>query len=181
MGFVDILKKSYPFLTVAASMVPGGNIATSILGQVLKLKTGASLDDAAQAVINAPPEIRLQLQQEENRHAEVIKQMGIADAQEYERLAVTDRADARAREIAVKDKTPARLAWTVVVFGFLLCGFLVSHRSTILDNAAMATMAGTILGYVMGDMKTIMAYYFGGSPGGTSAEGSEKEKPQQVK
>lgn len=165
MGFTDVLKKAYPFLTIAASAVPGGNIATSVLGQVLKLNKGATLDDAAQAVINAPPEIRVQLQQEENRHAEVMKQMGIADAQEYERLAVTDRADARAREVAVKDKTPSRLAWTIVIAGLILSAFLVSNHSSIMKDSTIAGFAGTVIGYIYGEMKQITNYYFGSSSG----------------
>lgn len=94
MGFNDVMKKAFPFLSIAASMVPGGNVAVTALGKILNLKDGATLDDAGMALLNATPEQRLALQQEENRHKEVVQQMGITSAVQYEQIAAGDRASA---------------------------------------------------------------------------------------
>src|SRR4051794_16502498 len=48
----DFLKKAFPYLTIAASAVPGGNVATTMLGKILNLKDGATLDDAGLAAMN---------------------------------------------------------------------------------------------------------------------------------
>lgn len=166
MSFTDVLKKAYPFLTIAASMVPGGNIATSVLGQVLKLKQGDTLDAAGIAALNAPPEVKAQLQAEENRHSEAVQQMGIQSAEEYERIATADRADARNREIQVRDSTPKLIAASVLVAAIAVesyTAWAVFHRVTFSNDGAV--IIGRILGMLDTSVGLILAYYFGSSAG----------------
>lgn len=162
----DFLKKAFPYLTIAASAVPGGDLAMSTLGQILKVQPApgakdVTWEDMGNALINATPEQRLALQQEENRHTEVMQQMGINSAEEFERVSAGDRDSARKREMSVKDKVPAILA-IVVTVGFFASLWWVfihgvkpeSHDLAILE---LQTLATAWVG--------IIAYYFGSSAG----------------
>jgi hypothetical protein len=160
MAFTDVLKKAYPFLSAAASLVPGGNIAATALGQILNLKSGATLDDAGLALMTATPEQRAQLQAEDNRHKEAITQMGFANAEEFERIAAADRASARDREKTVKDWMP-RVLGIGIVAGFLTAVFLIltGHAK------AESVIAGTLIGYLSAKAEGVVTYYFGSSAG----------------
>ena len=161
MSFVDVLKKAYPFLTVAAQFVPGGNIAGTVLGQVLKLKEGDTIDTAALAAINAPPEVKAQLQAEENRHQEALKAMNIQSAEEYEQLFTQDRADARQMQVATKSRTMPALAWMAVAM-LVGCIYLVGFR-TLPDTGHDAMLM--LLGAVIAIYKDVYGYFFGSSAG----------------
>jgi hypothetical protein len=160
MGFTDVLKKAYPYLTIAAQAVPGGQIATTVLGQLLKLKSGDTLDSAGIALLSAPPEVRAQLQAEENRHAEVMQQMGISSAEEFAKIAADDRASARVREEQVKDWMP-RVLGVGIVGSFVVAVFLIltGHAK------AESVIAGTLVGYLSAKAEMVASYYFGSSSG----------------
>jgi len=166
MAFTDVLKKAYPFLTVAASLVPGGNIATTALGQILKLKDGATLDDAGAAVLNAPPEVREALKAEDDRHAEVMAQMGITSAQEFEKIVAADRADARAMQTQTKAFTPGVLAY-IAVATLAFCIYMVGFRN-LPDTGHDAMMI--LLGAVVGLAKDVYGYFFGSSSGSAAKD-----------
>lgn len=93
----------------------------------------------------------------------------LADDHELEMLKENDAntADARAREIAVKDKTPMVLAYTITGGFFGLLAIMIFH---ILPNANQ-----TLLNVMVGSLGTawigIVNYYFGSSQG--SAKKSE--------
>lgn len=161
MGFTDVLKKAYPFLTAAASFVPGGNIATTAIGQILNLKSGASLDDAGIALMNATPEQRAQLQAEDNRHKEVITQMGFASAEEFEKIAAEDRASARTREMTIRDRLPAILAMFITC-GFFSVLFLAFTRGV---NEQSRDLLNIMIGTLGTAWVSVVSYYFGSSAG----------------
>lgn len=161
MAFVDVLKKAYPYLSAAASLVPGGNLATTVLGQILNLKDGATLDDAGLALMSATPEQRAQLQAEDNRHKEAILQMGFQSAEEFERIAAADRASAREREKTVKDKTPWILALSITAGFFSVLLFMLLRPIPEAGHDALLIMLGS-LGTAWAGVTT---YYFGSSAG----------------
>jgi hypothetical protein len=166
----EFLKKAWPFLTIAASAVPGGNLAMSTLGQVLNVKPadGKSVtwDDLGAAAINATPEVRAQLQAEENRHVEAMQQMGINSSEEFERMATGDRANARNREIQVRDKTPA-IGFYIITLGFF--GILIS-----LLKWSPPANSRDILNIMLGSLGTAwitaVAYFFGSSAGSAAKD-----------
>lgn len=161
MGFTDVLKKAFPFLSIAASIVPGGNIATTVLGQVLNLKSGATMDDAGLALLNATPEQRAALMAEENRHKEVMQQMGIQSAEQFEQIAAGDRASARQREMTLKDRVPSLLALLVTVGFFGVLAFMMGYSLPTQGHDALLVMLGSL-----GTAWTaVVAYYFGSSAG----------------
>lgn len=83
-------------------------------------------------------------------------------------LDVQDRASARAREMAVKDKTVATLAYVIVGTFAGVCVFLVIHPYVLpqveLSTATM-TMLGTVVGYLSAKAEQVASYYFGSSLG----------------
>jgi hypothetical protein len=161
MGFKDVLKTAFPFLVAAASAVPGGQIATTALGKILKLDPGATLDDAGAALLNAPPEVRAQLQAEENRHKEVMAQMGINSIQEYERIMAGDRASAREREMTLKDKIPAILAIGITLGFFGLLFIMLKFPPPPASEKVMDIMLGALTTAWI----AVVTYYFGSSAG----------------
>lgn len=166
MAFTDVLKKAYPFLSAAASLVPGGNLAATALGQILNLKEGSTLDDAGIALMTATPEQRAQLQAEDNRHKEAITQMGFSSAEEFERIAAADRADARQREIKTGDLTPRVLAYCILAATFLLEGIFaweVFHGHSFTSDGAI--IIGRILGTLDTSAALVIGYFYGSSAG----------------
>jgi len=161
MGFTDVFKKLYPFLATAASFVPGGNIATTAIGQILNLKAGATLDDAGVALMTATPEQRALLQAEDNRHKEVMAQMGFTSAQEFEKIAAGDRDSARDREKVVKDKMPTILGLTAVAtLLFCICLLAFFELPATGKDAILI-----LLGAVVASYKDVYGYFFGSSAG----------------
>jgi hypothetical protein len=164
MSWVDVLKKTYPFLTIGASFIPGGNIATSVLGKILNLKDGSTIDDAGQALVNATPEQRAALLAEENRHSEAMNSMGITSAVEYERLMLADRADARAMQVQTRSLMPPILA-AAAVLTMIFCLWMVGFR-TLPETGHDAVIL--LLGVVVGTVKDVYGYVFGSSAGSAS-------------
>jgi hypothetical protein len=176
----DFLKKAFPFLTIAASAVPGGNLAMSALGQILKVTPSdgkaVSWDDLGAAVINAPPEIRVALQAEENRHVEAMKQMGVNSAEEFERIAAGDRANARDREVKTGDKwTPRILAGVVLV---LYVTIQLSLLRIIIDPS-MREMVMRSMGTLDAAVGLVLGYYFGSSAGSAAKDETIKKQVGQ--
>jgi hypothetical protein len=176
----DFLKKAFPFLTIAASAVPGGNLAMSALGQILKVAPSdgkaVSWDDLGAAVINAPPEIRVALQAEENRHVEAMKQMGVNSAEEFERIAAGDRANARDREVKTGDKwTPRILAGVVLV---LYVTIQLSLLRIIIDPS-MREMVMRSMGTLDAAVGLVLGYYFGSSAGSAAKDETIKKQVGQ--
>jgi hypothetical protein len=157
----DFLKKAFPYLTIAASAVPGGNVATTVLGKILNLKDGATLDDAGLAAMNATPEQRAALQAEENRHVEAMRQLNINSAEEFDRILAGDRDSARKREMTVKDRMPAALA-IMAVLSLMFCICLMAFVK-LPDGAKDALLL--LIGFVGASYKDVYGYFFGSSSG----------------
>lgn len=161
MGFTDVMKKAYPFLTIAAQAIPGGNIVSSVIGKILQLKPGDTLETAGMALLNAPPEVRAQLQAEENRHAEVMNQMGITSAEDFEKIAAADRADARSMQVQTRSWIPGTLAIAVTIGFFGLLALTATHAPPPSSEKVLDVMTGSLgTAWIM-----VIGYYFGSSAG----------------
>lgn len=90
-----------------------------------------------------------------------LKKMGMEYDVKREELIMTDRAGARAREIAIKDKIPAVLAIGVTVGFFSLLFYLLKW--------APPTDNKDVLNIMLGSLGTawisVISYYFGASSG----------------
>lgn len=164
MSLGSFFKQAYPWLATAASIGggPAGTFAANIVGQ--KLGITNLKPENLEATINnafASPEQRLKLEQAENEFKLQMEKLGIDSAVRLEEIASADRASARAREIAIKDKLPAILAISITAGFFTLLILLVF--------ATIPAGSQTILNIMVGSLGTawigIVNYYFGSSSG----------------
>lgn len=83
-------------------------------------------------------------------------------------LDVQDRASARQREMAVKDKTVSNLAYTIIGTFSFVCLFMVVHPYVLPQfemSATQTTMLGMVVGYLSAKAEQVASYYFGSSLG----------------
>lgn len=161
---------------VLATMAP--TIATAVGGPfagmaVTQLEALFGIDpttpqDAKQAAIEqglltATPDQLLALKKLEQDFALQMEQLGITRDQ----LAYADTANARAREIALKDMTPRIIAYGVIGATFFLEGYLIIRGMPNMD-AQMAIVVGRVLGTFDTATALILSYYFGSSAGSAS-------------
>jgi hypothetical protein len=156
MSFTDkakqVLSTVAPLLTKAA-LGPFAPLADAALAAVF----GTPLGDhaaASAALEAATPEQLLALKKAENDFTVQMKTLDIAE----EKLSFDDTASARRMAVDTKDTTPRNLAYmvlggTAVAIGATLAGF------THVDSA----LAGTLIGYMISECKSIMQFYFGSS------------------
>jgi hypothetical protein len=148
----QILRTVAPLLGTAIGG-PFGALAGSALSAVLGTPEGD--DKAAEnALLTASPDALVKLKQAEMDFQVQMKQLGITE----EKLTYDDIANARAREIAVKDSTPRNLAYLIVCFtGACIAATLAGW--TKVDSA----LAGTLIGYLVAECRSTLTYYFGSS------------------
>jgi hypothetical protein len=99
-----------------------------------------------------------------------------AQAVELEKISADDRASARSREIAVRDKTPTVLA-TVSVIGFF--AILVVLVFVQLPKEAQPLLI--LIGYLGANVQQVYNYYFGSSSGSSSKTDMLKDLMQKNK
>jgi cation transport ATPase len=166
MGFTDVLKKSFPFISAAASLGgPLGTMAAGVVGKALNLdKSPAPTVDGISNVIAtalADPQQRAALIQAEQEFQKQMTELGYQHAEELEQTAAADRANARQREMTLKDKIPAALAIMVTLGFFGVLGFMLFRQVPPTGHDALLLMLGAL-----GSAWTaVVAYYFGSSAG----------------
>lgn len=159
-GAVQVIKTVAP--TIAATAA--GPFAPLVLPIVQKIfgTTDASAVNAALA--GATPAQLTELKQADAQLKEQLAQLGVQEDQ----LAYADTQSARAMNIALKDSTPAHLAW-MLVGGFIGIVVVECVTMTIWPGqwaripADAAGLMGTLLGYLAGEAKQVAAFYFGSS------------------
>lgn len=150
---LQVLKTVAPTLATAVGG-PFGALAATALS--LALGTPAGDDKAAEtALLSATPETLLALRKSEQDFAIRMRELGISE----EQLVYQDIANARSREVAVHDRTPAVLACSVTVGFFATLLFMLLHGKPDTGGDALLVM----LGALGGAWASIIAYYFGSS------------------
>lgn len=149
---LQVLRTVAPTLATAA-LGPFGPLAGGLISAALG--TAAGDDKAAEtALLTATPDQLLALTKANNDFQVQMKQLGITE----EKLTFDDIANARAREIAVKDATPRNLAYLIIGFtGLCIAATLAGW--TKVDSA----LAGTLIGYLVAESRSTLTYYFGSS------------------
>lgn len=136
-------------------------IATQVLG-----KPDASEDEVADYLAAADPQTMLKLKEVDIEFKKAMMDAGI----QLEKIAADDRNSARQREIAVRDRTPAQLAWMIIG------GFLIVSAAELVSLFAWGEqikhipsegwlLIGNVSGYLANEAKQAAAYYFGSSVG----------------
>lgn len=153
----DVVGTVAPALATALGGPLAGVAVKTIADKVLG-KADATEDEVAAAIGTASPETLLKLKQAEFEFTKSMRELDI----EVDRLAYSDRANAREREIKTGDSWTPRVIATVVIVGwFSIQWYLLEHvipqemREIIMRTLGTLDMA---LGLVLG-------YYFGSSAG----------------
>jgi len=132
---------------------PFGGLAGSFLASKLGIPSGDSKALEA-AVTSGDPDILLKLKQADQDFQAKMSELGI----ERDKLVYDDIANARAREIAVRDTTPRNLAYLIIFFtGACIAATLAGW--TKVDSA----VAGTLIGYLVAECRSTLTFYFGSS------------------
>jgi hypothetical protein len=155
-AFKNIVGAVAPVLGTALGGPMGGaaakSIATALLG-----KPDATETELEQAVKNATPEQLAQLKKLDHDFKIRMEELGL----DLERINQQAVADARAREIAVKDKIPAILAIGVTLGYFGVLGYILNFGLPPNGGDALLVM----LGALGGAWGAVITYYFGSSAG----------------
>ena len=148
----------------------GGPAGAAIGGLVAAALGTENTPDAIQAAIAMDPQAALKLASLESDNKVKLQAMLFAHADNViaadtaaVQADVADRKSAREREVAVKDNTPAMLAWVIVVASVALGAAVVTGYVS--KDPALAGIVGTVIGYVFSEAKQVLAYYFGSSSG----------------
>ena len=127
-------------------------ISSAVLG-----KEDATESELEASVATQSPDTLLKLKQADQDFKLQMQKLGV----DLERIAAEDRNSARQREIAVHDKTPAILAYSVTL------GFFTTLWYTFVKG--MPSEGGEALLIMLGSLGTawsgIIAYYYGSSAG----------------
>ncbi len=160
----DFLKKALPWIGAAAT----GNVpalvamAANQLSQSFGTNIAPTADAIVKAVQGATPEQLMAAKQADADFALKMQTLGFAHQEEIEKLAASDRADARAREVKSGDSwTPRGLAILVLVGWLVVQGFLLTH---VIDGS-MRELISRVLGTLDGALMLVLSYYFGSSAG----------------
>lgn len=152
---LQILRTVAPTLALAAGG-PFGPIAAAAIH--LALGTDPTQPASAEtALLNATPDQLLALKKAGNDFEVQMKTLGVQE----EQLAYADTANARAREIAVKDNTPKILSY-VTTFGFF--GSLAAAIYFPIPKESSA-LVFSMIGSLGTVWITQQGYYFGSSRG----------------
>lgn len=158
--FLDIAKGALGVVAPTLARAVGGPLAGQAVQMIcgaLGLTADTAPEQLASAVQNATADQLLALKKADNDFKVAMKQLDVQEDQ----LAYQDTANARGREIAVRDHTPALLAGAVVLGFFGLLGFMAFHDVPPANATALNLMIGT-LGAAVG---AVLQYYFGSSRG----------------
>lgn len=156
------LKKVVPWIGAAATgNVPAlVSLAAKTVSEVVGKDVAPELDSISAAVAGATPDQLLALKQADNDFEAKMRAMGFAHVEEIAKIQVSDLANARAREVSLKDKFVPVLA-TVVVASFIVAVLAILRGW----GKVEAAFAGTLIGYLAANANQVVSYYFGSSAG----------------
>jgi hypothetical protein len=153
---------------------PFGALAGAVLAKALGVDTKDAESAVTAAIATGDPEVLLKLKTAEQDFIIKLEELGI----QRDKLAFDDLANARAREVSLRDSTPKQLAWMIIG------GFLVVSAAQLIAMIGWAEqvnkipsqgwlLIGNISGYLANEAKQAAAYYFGSTIG-------SKEKDRDI-
>ena len=157
---LDSLIKTTAPLIASASGTPFASMAKKILvGKVLGTEESKNDSEKKLEVALAAPSMEPleKIQKAEEEFKANMEQLGV----DLEKITAGDRADARAREITLKDKTPSRLAILYTSGFFIIIFFVMSFPLP----QGSKDLINTLIGVVSAAQVGIIGYYFGSSSG----------------
>jgi hypothetical protein len=133
---------------------PFGGLAATVLKEV----TGLDEAGIEKAIADGDPNIFLQLKQAEQAFELKLKELDLR----IDELEFKDAADARARQIAMKDQTPAILTGVALVFFFALSASVLYNLEIVNANQSFVMF---LFGAASGWVTQGMSYFLGSSKG----------------
>jgi hypothetical protein len=160
---VGFFKKVAPWVAAAAaSALPGPiGMAAKVVANAIGKPVRADVGEIAAAVAGATPEQLAAIQSADHQFQLDMQKLGFQHEGELAQAAYADRADARAREVSVRDRMPMFLAIFVTLGFFGLVGLLAFHAFP--DKTRDVFMI--LIGALTVGWKDVMGYYFGSSAG----------------
>lgn len=143
-----------PLLATAVGGPLAGTATSAIIG-ALGLAPETRPEAVAQAVVGASPEQLMALRKADQEFAEAMAKLNLDES----KLSFDDRASARAREVSVKDVTPAILGGAVTIGFFTLLGLMTFRVLPDANKDVLNILLGSLgTGWTM-----ILSYYYGAS------------------
>ena len=142
---------------------PFGGLAGVALAKALGTDIGGGTDEAAlaAAVRGATPEQILAVRKADADFQITMTQLGYKSVSDLEAIAAGDRANARGREIALRDMTPKVLAVGITLGFFGILAFMLQFE--------VPPGSRDVLNIMLGSLGTawisVVTYYFGSSAG----------------
>jgi hypothetical protein len=163
-NFASIFKAVAPWLFTAASTLLPGPLATAAqkVGEAIGKDVKPDVQAIAEAVAGATPEQLQAIKAADQQYALAMQKAGFEHAEDLLKMNFDDTANARAREIAVRDNTPKILAYGVSILVLLCEGFMLLHG---IPKTVDPVIAGRILGTLDSALILVLGYYFGSSRG----------------
>lgn len=159
MEFGSIIKTVAPWIATALGGPLGGMAVTAAAGALgLSDKTEAAIKTA---LSGATPEQMLALKQADNDFAAKMQALGFENLETMTKLENEDRADARHREIEVKDRTPKILGY-IITAGFF--GMLTAMLFKIIPNENRDIL-NIMLGALGTTFSAVTSYFYGTTRG----------------
>lgn len=162
MAFTDLLKKAYPFISIAASLGgPLGEIGANALGKVVGATVKPGDLTSTLASLGTTEQGRIQLDAAEKNFQETMAKMGFDNAETLAKIAADDRASARQMQTQVKSWIPPALALFITAGFFGILAAMFRYQPPTSAHDALMLM----LGALGGAWTSVVAYYFGSSSG----------------
>ena len=161
MASLGFLTKVLPWISAAATCnVPAlVGLASSTIGSALGKPVASTTDAIAEAVAGATPEQMIALKNAESDFSAKMQAMGFTHQEDLEKIAADDRANARARQISLRDRIPAILAIGITVGFFGLLGTMMK----ISPPAGTKDLLNIMIGALGASWASVVSYYFGSS------------------
>lgn len=164
MGFNSFLKKAIPMLATAIPIPGVGALAATILGNALGVNdvTPENAEPLVAASLAKDPDGTMAKLREAEQSFQVrMAELGYDNVQKLEEIAAADRANARGREVAVKDRLPGILALATTAGFFMLVITIAFHIVPAESREPLMLLLGTLGSAWI----SIMTYFFGSSAG----------------
>jgi len=167
--FNSVIAKVTPWLATAASLVvPGAGPIISLAAGALTKGLGSpvkadsqSISDAISTAMANPDQLAT-LKKIDDDFAVQMRQLGFQELEDVLKIQADDVANARAREVALRDWYPKVLA-SAVVISCLFGEFAYFHWGA--PANAAPELIGRILGTLDNALILVLGYYFGSSVG----------------
>lgn len=160
-NFSDAAKRIIATVAPILGTALGGPLGGAAGAFIANKLGGGDQKAVEQAIVTGDPATLLKLKEAEDDFKEYMAKVGV----DLETLRVQDRANARGREIQIRDNTPKILAYGVTVGFFAVLAALIVH-GTPKDGGgeALLVMLGSLATAWIG----IVTYYYGSSAGSAS-------------